>query len=94
MSVVGGINSLPQSMSREEKPTLTFLQCRSVVHYETFAEENLILSPTPSAALEVLDSHYLEAHLRAIDNVVRIELIDSNDEVFARYDGCALKESD
>ncbi len=94
MSVVGGIYFLPWTISRQEALSLMFLQYRSVVHYESFAEENLILSATTSAALEVLDATYLEAHLRAIDNVVRIELIDSNDEVVARYDGCALKESD
>ncbi len=69
-------------------------QDRSLVYFETLTEENLILAPTKRAALEVLDSQNLEAHLRATENVARIELIDSNDEVVARYDGCALKESD
>jgi hypothetical protein len=67
---------------------------RSLVYFDTLTEENIILAPTKRAALEVLDSHYLEAHLRATENVVRIELIDNNDEVVARYDGCALRESD
>lgn len=63
-----------------------------LVRFETFAEENIILAYTPSDALLIVDATYLEAHLRGTEQVLSIELIDSEDNLVASYRGAFWNE--